>query len=177
LPDTAPSARLDPGFLVDTGASVEYRSKTSPVPATKPARAAAPVPASPGWRGESVMLTKAKRFYYNLKMTPKFRNSRAIHQWNREFLAHEDLRKINAKYLKDRDAVAFINAVVQSPNFMNLAARHFREPDIQAFAEQMMCSKEVTASIGIFGKDDQVNRALARLRLLKAGGPPQTISR
>lgn len=168
--DLESSGRLEPVFLDDISQFIEDKQQKRPAPAARVSRAAAPAPVTTAERSENAAVTKAKRFYYNLKNNPRFRNSRALHQWNREFLSHGDLHKINAKYQKDRDAAAFVIAVLQSPNFMNLAAKYLFEPDIQEFAGQMMGAKEVTASIEASGNEALVKQSLAQLRLLKAEG-------
>lgn len=172
--DPDSSGILEPGVLVDMAEFMEDRPQMRPAPAAKAPGAAAAAPATTVRRSENPAVTKAKRFYYNLKNNPRFRNSKALRRWNREFLSHKDLRKINAKYQKDRDAAAFVTAVLQSPNFMNLAAKYLFEPDIQAFAGQMMGAKEVTASIEASGNEALVKQSLAQLRLLKEKGAPQS---
>ncbi len=96
---------------------------------------------------------KAKSAFYDLKKDPKFKNSKAIKDWNKEFLSHKDLRKINAAYQKDRDAIKFMVKMVGSSNFRGMFGKYMLRADMRDFVQTMAKSAAVNAAADTFLAD------------------------
>lgn len=138
--------------------------------------AAAPSPAPP--RSGS-LLKKAEGVYYLLKNSPRFKDSRTLREWKREFLSHPDLAAIDARYRKDANARRFIRDMVRSPDFKRMLARYAPRPDLQAFLKEMAGKEAVTAAASLFSDDGEVMGVCRSLRIpgaaAQAAPPPRRL--
>jgi len=106
-----------------------------------PARAeAGPRSAAGPW------MDKAQDAYYQLKKSQRFRNSRVILDWKREFLSHGDLAAIDARYRRDGDAARFLKDMVRSASFRQMLGRYIGMPDMQAFIKELAEKPAVMAA-------------------------------
>lgn len=111
--------------------------------------------------GERRKVKKAKSTFYDLKKDPRFKNSKALQDWKKEFLGHKDLRKINAAYQKDRDAIKFMVKMVGSPNFRGMFGKYMLREDMRDFIQTMAKSAAVNAAADTFLADANMG-ALAK---------------
>lgn len=123
-------------------------------------------------RKERRRVSKAVRLYYKLKDRPRFKRSKVVREWKRDFLIYPDLRAINARYQRDRDAVRFVAATVRSPNFKKMLRKYIGTPDVQAFMRIMSGSKTVSAASPAFTKDAKVASLLETLTVSTLSGMP-----
>lgn len=142
---------------VQTGAEAARTARAAPPPARPPsARSMKTVSAE-----ERRKVRKAKGFYYNLKNDPRFRDSQVLKDWQKEFLSHDDLRKINAEYQKDRDAIKFMVHMVGSDSFRGMFGKYMLKPEMRDFVKEMAGSAVVTAAADAFLADANMG-ALAK---------------
>ncbi len=116
-------------------------------------------------------LKKAEEIYYAVKNSPRFRNSKVIQEWKRDFLASRDLAAIEARYRKDRNARRFISEMVRSPDFKKMLGKYAPRPDLQAFLKEMAGKEAVTSAAGLFSEDGAVMGIFKSLRLSGAAPP------
>lgn len=88
-------------------------------------------------------MKRAEKLYYKLVNHRRFKESKSIKRFRKEYLNDPHLRRINERYQRDADAVRFMVDSVKSPNFLKLVAKHVNEPDISAFVKTMMRSPNV----------------------------------
>ena len=117
------------------------------------------------------LLKKAEEVYYAVKNSPRFRNSKVISEWKRDFLASRDLAAIEARYRKDRDARRFISEMVRSPDFKKMLGKYAPRPDLQAFLKEMAGKEAVTSAAGLFSEDGAVMGIFKSLRIPGAAPP------
>lgn len=103
----------------------------------------------------------AKSSYYDLKNDARFKNSKALKDWKEEFLSHDDLRKINADYQKDRDAIKFMVKMAGSSNFRGMFGKYMLREDMREFVQTMAKSAAVAAAADTFLADANMG-ALAK---------------
>lgn len=152
-----PSARAAPD-----GAAVQ-----APAAGTKPALTA---PAAPVTGEMKRKMDKAVDAFFDLKNQPRFKNSKAVQAWKKDFLSHADLRALNDEWRKEHDPLKFMMGMVRSPNFQKMAAAYLVKPDMRDFVSAMAGSKAVKDSAGTFMTDESVATAAKAFGLL--GGPP-----
>jgi hypothetical protein len=143
---TAPRARLpapvytppveESPVIVSGAPSSVIPESAGQKPVSAPAAAPAAAPAS-SWMG------KAEDIYYKMKKGDRFRNSKAIKDWKKEFLSHKDLAELDARYKKDGNAAAFIKSMARSPNFRSMLGRYIAVPDIQSFIKELAMKPDV----------------------------------
>ena len=104
---------------------------------------------------------KAKSFYYDLKQDPRFKNSKVLKDWKKEFLTHKDLRKINADYQKDRDAIKFMVKMVGSSSFRGMFGKYMMKAEMRDFVQDMAKSTPVVEAADTFLADANMG-ALAK---------------
>ena len=151
----------------DVGSLGLLRKEPAPArPAPQSAKSSAPE-RKPAFEAEQSgpLVRATKRYFYGLKKSSRFANSKVIRQWEREFLSHGDLRAVDAAYQNDRNAVRFVIGMARSPSFAKMLNKHLAQPDIQAFMMQMATSQTVIASAGIFTKDAEVEKVVDRLEI------------
>lgn len=127
--------------------------------------AAAARPTSPSSPEKNRAIKAAVRAYYALKKDPRFSRSKAIQAWKQEFLSHPDLRAINARYQKDRDALRFMVDMTRSANFRAMLKKYALDADITAFIRSMASQSQVAASAPHFLADPGVSSAARELGL------------
>lgn len=105
-------------------------------------------------------VSKAVRYFFKLKRHPRFKKSKVIREWKRDFLSYKDLRRINRRFRKDGDALRFVSSMVRSPNFRKMAKKYIQRPDVQAFVKKMASSRSVLSSAATFMEDPKVEDAM-----------------
>ena len=128
----------------------------------------APKPATPK---SDPLLKRAEETYYAVKNSPRFRNSKVIQEWKRDFLASPDLAAIEARYRKDRDARRFIRDMARSPHFKKMLGKYAPRPDLQAFLKEMAGKEAVSAAAGLFSEDGAVMGVFKNLRIPGVASP------
>jgi hypothetical protein len=108
--------------------------------------------------------------FFQLKNSPRFKNSQVIQTWKRDFLAAPDLKQLNDTYRQDADAVKFLVHMARSPSFGKLVKEHLQKDDMRAFIKEMASTQEVVASVNEFTADANVAAAVKNLGL-KEGSP------
>jgi len=116
------------------------------------------------------LLSQAAGAFISLERSPRFRSSPVLRQWDRDFLSYPDLRAINNKYWKDRDALSFVVSTLRSPNFGRLVKSHAQSQDVQRFVLALIQAPSVVASVRFLGQDKSVLSAMQRLTI--PGLPP-----
>ncbi|MEI8191503.1 MAG: hypothetical protein WCI75_17450, partial [candidate division NC10 bacterium] len=116
---------------------------------------------------------KAEDVYYELKKSRRFKNSKTIQGWKREFLSNPDLAAIDARYRRDGDGARFVKDMARSANFRGMLGRYIAAPDIQAFIKELAMKPPVMAA-GRTVMDDQA--VMDTVKSLKIPGLP-SISR
>ena len=104
--------------------------------------------------GPGSWMDKAEDAYYQLKKSQRFKNSKVISDWKREFLSHPDLAAIDARYRRDGDGARFLKGMVRSGNFRQMLGRYLAVPDMQAFIKELAAKPAVMAA-GRTVLDDQ----------------------
>lgn len=179
-PEISQPLRLPPESLPpEPRSSMQYL-----IPDRRPVRGPAPSGQEPSQAGagrgggasgpQDAVVTKALRVYYGLKKSPRFRGSRAIAEWQKEFLSYPDLKAINDEYQKDRDPLRFLAHMARSPNFQGMALKYLSHPDLRQFLAAMAGSEEVGGAAGVFLKEPAILSSVKGLGLLGgagAGGP------
>lgn len=122
-----------------------------------------PVSAAVAQRRRKVF--KATSFYYDLKNSPRFKNSKLAREWKADFLSYPDLKAVNDAYQKDRDAVKFMVNMAKSPNFSELLKNHFSKPETKEFISKMTKSKAVQEAASVFKKDTNIDAMIRNLGL------------
>ncbi|MBI5244947.1 MAG: hypothetical protein HY922_14870 [Elusimicrobia bacterium] len=97
-------------------------------------------------QGEKTWLKKAEDLYYQMKKSRRFKNSKALRNWKKEFLSHPDLAAIDARYQRDRDAGRYIKEMVRSPSFRGMLGKYLVSPDMQAFIKELAMKPAVMAA-------------------------------
>lgn len=157
-----------------TGPERYVLQEPSAPPGAGPAGRAAPAGTRSASSSErSGTIRAAVRAYYALKKDPRFSRSEAILAWKAEFLSHADLRAINARYQKDRDALRFMVDMTRSANFRAMLKKHALEGDITAFIREMASRPQVAASAPHFLRDPGVSSAAKELGLGAAARTPE----
>ncbi|MBI3299417.1 MAG: hypothetical protein HYZ75_14715 [Elusimicrobia bacterium] len=129
-------------------------------------------PAAPPALPTTLTVTeKAVSYYYQLKRNPRFKNSRAIQGWKKDFLSYPDLKALNDGWKKNRDPIRFLVGMVKSPNFRTMTGKYLSHPDLQAFVKEMAGSPSVIASAPAFLADKNIKGAVGGLNLGAAAGP------
>jgi hypothetical protein len=155
------------------GAKKKTRSAPRP-PRTDSARSMRDVSAA-----ERRKVKRAKGFYYALKRDARFRNSKVLTDWKKEFLSHSDLRKINAEYQKDRDAIKFMVKMVGSSNFRGMFGKYMLKEEMRGFVKEMAGSAVVKAAADTFLADANMGALAKHLGFAKnkmEGKSPNSVS-
>lgn len=156
--------------LPDVRASTATAAQAAKAPsagAGKPALAAAAAPVTPDMKRK---MDRAVDAFFDLKRQPRFKNSKVIQGWKRDFLSYPDLKKVNDDYRKDKDPLKFMMSMVRSPNFQKMAAEYLVKQDMRDFIKEMTGSKAVKESAGTFMTDESVATAAKAFGLI--GGAP-----
>lgn len=111
-------------------------------------------------------MDKAVDAFFDLKNQPRFKNSKTVSAWKKEFLGHADLRALNDQWRKEHDPLKFMMGMVRSPNFQKMAAAYLVKPDMRDFVSAMAGSKAVKDSAGTFMTDESVATAAKAFGLL-----------
>ena len=148
--------RLDYLIKEDRTTIVKQRSNPTPSAAHR---------LSPLETRKAKKIFKAVRFYYDLKNSERFKNSDFVREWKKDFFSYDDLRKVNAEYQKDRDALRFMVNMTKSPNFKELLSKHFKRPDSQDFLRSMTKSPEVQAAADTFTENIHIKNMVKHLDL------------
>ncbi|MBI4386535.1 MAG: hypothetical protein HY551_04075 [Elusimicrobia bacterium] len=98
-----------------------------------------------GQTAARVTLPRTSSAFIHLQRQDKYRKSKALRAWRRDFLAYPDLAQINRKYWRDRDAGAFIVATLKSPNFASLFKRYATRSELRDFTREMISAPGVLA--------------------------------
>ncbi|MFH1725026.1 MAG: hypothetical protein ABII00_10450 [Elusimicrobiota bacterium] len=104
-------------------------------------------------------ISEAVRFFQKLKRSPRFKNSKVIKEYKRDFHSYPDLHAVNERYKKDQDAIRLIAGTVTSPNFPKLVKKYLGRPDIQDFIKEALAAPAVLRSAGIFMENADVSAA------------------
>ena len=144
-------------------------------PGTAPASAAAPKKAASFAaqpKEAKLKIDKAVSYFFDLKNSPRFKNSKVIQAWKKEFLSHSDLKALNDGWRKDHDPFKFLIGMVQSPNFRGMTEKYLAQADMQAFIKDMATAPAVVNSAGSFMADDSISGAVSGLKLGLGGSAP-----
>lgn len=117
----------------------------------KPARAP-----SSSERGGSTwkLMKKAENYFFSMKHSKRFKDSKALKDFNRDFLANPELKGINDRYYKEhRNAVRFVVETVKSPGFRSVVKKHVANADVSAFVHAMMGSGSVMLAAKTVSKE------------------------
>jgi len=115
-------------------------------------------------------LGKAVSAYEVLRGSPKYKRSGFVKAWSDEFLSHPDLRAINHRYHRDRDAMAFIASAVRSPSFGKVFLKFASSPSLSSFVRDLLGRPGVGQSASVLMEDKSMAAAVGSLRL--PGLPP-----
>ena len=132
-------------------------------PGTKPALAAAAPPSSPEMKKK---MEKAVDAFFDLKNQPRFKNSKVVQAWKKEFLGYPDLKALNDQWRKEHDPLKFMMGMVRSPNFSKMAASYLVKEDMRTFIKEMAGSKAVKDSASTFMTDQSVATAVNAFGLM-----------
>ena len=111
----------------------------------------------------------AVNFFFQLKNSERFKNSKVVQSWKRDFLSYPDLKRLNDDWRKNHDPLSFMVGMVKSPNFQTMAGKYLATPDMQAFVKQMATAPSVLNSAGSFMADDAIKGAVSTLKLAPGG--------
>jgi hypothetical protein len=146
----------------DTRRERESTLETPPALATaepEPAGEARPpetrAPAS-SERGGSTwkIMKKAENYFFGLKKSKRFKRSKGIKAFRKDFLADSELAEINRRYYKEhRNAVRFVVETVKSASFRRVAKKHIVNADVSAFVNSMMGSNSVVRAARAVSKE------------------------
>ncbi|TPW19572.1 MAG: hypothetical protein FD126_2555 [Elusimicrobia bacterium] len=143
-------------------------AKAAPAAGGKPTlTASAAAPTTPDMKKK---MDRAVDAFFDLKRQPRFKNSKVIQAWKKDFLSYPDLKKVNDEYRKDKDPLKFMMSMVRSPNFTKMAAEYLVKQDMRDFIKEMTGSKAVKESASTFMTDESVATAAKAFGLL--GGAP-----
>jgi len=181
-PTTAPAAPLATGPKEDPLSGIDRYVKREALPETKPAAAAsataaktpatatkpalesaAAAPASPEMKRK---MDKAADAFFDLKRQPRFKNSKVVQAWKKDFLSHPDLKALNDEWRKEHDPLKFMMSMVRSPNFQKMAAEYLVKQDMRDFIKEMAGSKAVKESASTFMTDKSLTTAAKAFGLL-----------
>lgn len=171
-----PAPREDPISGIDRYVKKEPLPTAAPAPVAKaPDKAEAPgtkhglagtvPPSSPEMKKK---MEKAVDAFFDLKNQPRFKNSKVVQAWKKDFLSHADLKALNDEWRKEHDPLKFMMGMVRSPNFQKMAASYLVKDDMRAFIKEMAGSKAVKDSASTFMTDDSVAGAAKAFGLLGA---------
>lgn len=121
-------------------------------------------------------VSRAASVFFALKKDPRFRDSKVIREWKRDFLTYPDLRAVNDQYRKDKDPIRFLVGMFRSPNFVAMVKKYAATPDAQDFLKAMASSEVVVGSAKDFFKDYNMEAAVRHLPIPgadKLGAPAQ----
>lgn len=180
-PAAAPAAPLSAPAREEPLSGIDRYVKKEPLPGATaaPAGAAAQAagaksalvpaaaPTSPEMKRK---MDKAVDAFFDLKNQPRFKNSKAVQAWKKDFLSHADLRALNDEWRKEHDPLKFMMGMVRSPNFQKMAASYLVKPDLRDFVSALAGAKAVKDSAATFMTDESVATAAKAFGLL--GGPP-----
>lgn len=184
-PSAAPAVPADAGPKEDPLSGIDryvkkealpaVSTRTAPSPAAapgqapggRPALAAPSAPASPEMKRK---MDRAADAYFALKNQPRFKNSKVVQEWKKDFLSHADLKALNDQWRKDKDPLKFVMGMVRSPNFHKMAAEHLVKKDMRDFISEMAGNKAVKESASTFMTDESVATAAKAFGLM--GGVP-----
>ncbi|MBI5596706.1 MAG: hypothetical protein HY928_11500 [Elusimicrobia bacterium] len=137
----------------------------TPAGAKKPALSLAAQP-----KEAKLKIDRAVSYFFDLKNSPRFKNSKVIQAWKKDFLSHPDLKALNDGWRKDKDPLKFLVGMVQSPSFRGMTEKYLVQADMQAFIKDMATAPAVVNSAGSFMADDSISGAVSGLKL-GLGGP------
>lgn len=132
-------------------------------PETKPGLAAAAPPSSPEMKKK---MEKAVDAFFDLKNQPRFKNSKVVQAWKKDFLGYPDLKALNDEWRKEHDPLKFMMGMVRSPNFQKMAASYLVKDDMRSFIKEMAGSKAVKESASTFMTDQSVATAVKAFGLI-----------
>ncbi|MFA6091994.1 MAG: hypothetical protein WCU88_05170 [Elusimicrobiota bacterium] len=120
-------------------------------------RGAAASPASAAGLGQ------AKSVFDKVKNEPRFRNSKILREWKRDFLAYPDLAGINSRYQKDRNIAAFLKSMVRSGNFRRMFRKYIGTPDMQAFLKTLAFKPPILSAAKSLSSDGEIQKTLRKV--------------
>ena len=119
-------------------------------------------------------MDKAVDAFFSLKNSARFKNSKVVQAWKRDFLSHPDLKAVNDEWRKDHDPLKFMMSMVRAPSFSKMAAQYLVKKDMRDFISQMAGTKEVKDSASTFMTDESVKTAVTAFGLV--GSAPKDSS-
>ncbi len=178
-PDAAPAGAKPPPPTKEDGLSSidRYVKKESlqpgrlgPPAAAPPPNAAAKAGLTPAASAQGMLkMDGAVNYFFQLKNSERFKNSKVVQAWKRDFLSYPDLKKLNDDWRKNHDPLSFMVGMVKSPNFQTMAGKYLGTPDMQAFVKNMATAPAVINSAGTFMADDSIKGAVGTLKLGPGG--------
>lgn len=129
-----------------------------------------------GRRGGSTwsIVKKAEDAYFRLKNSKRFKDSKALKEFRKEFLSYPDLQKLNKDYYeKDGSTIKFIRDTLKSPNFGQVVKKHINQPDVHAFFTSMAGSADVMQAAKVMTKEYGLRAAIDKLTLPGLGSMGQ----
>ncbi|MFH2201983.1 MAG: hypothetical protein ABIJ96_02605 [Elusimicrobiota bacterium] len=96
-----------------------------------------------------------------------------IREYGREWMQHDDLRRLQGNYHQDRDPVKFALGASASPNFYRLVTKYSTQPEFQAFVRDSLRIAPRDLHLAVRGYLRQDKRAeQSFMRYAKAAGIP-----
>lgn len=138
----------------------------APAPGVRPAAPPAAAPSTPEMRRK---MDRAVDSFFALKNSPRFKNSKVVQAWKKDFLSHPDLKALNDEWRREKDPLKFMMGMVRSPNFQKMAAEYLVKQDMRDFISTMAADKAVKDSASTFMTDESVATAAKAFGLM---GPP-----
>lgn len=111
-------------------------------------------------------MEKAVDAFFDLKNQPRFKNSKVVQAWKKDFLGYPDLKALNDEWRKEHDPLKFMMGMVRSPNFQKMAASYLVKDDMRNFIKEMAGSKAVKESASTFMTDQSVATAVKAFGLI-----------
>lgn len=171
-PEPAPLSGIDRYVKKEAVAPAPPAGSKAAGPAAsgKSPKQAATLAAQP--REAKLKIDKAVSYFFDLKNSPRFKNSKVIQAWKKEFLSHPDLKALNDGWRKEHDPFKFLVGMVKSPNFRGMTEKYLAQADMQAFVKDMATAPAVVNSAGSFMADDSISGAVSGLKLGFGGAAP-----